>query len=137
MERVSELSGSNYDVELADDGLAIARVRRRPDIDTSAGADAIEQMASAILDAADEHVAALLLDLSDAPAVTGPRTQATLTTLLEQWCGTGRRAAVVIGDSAVQRMQVDRIAAGVHTGAVIVATSVDAAMIWLRGRLPT
>lgn len=134
---VSELSGPNYDIALGDDGLAIARLWRRPDIDTSAGADAVEAMASAILDAADERIAGLLLDLSEAPAVTGPRTQATLTSLLEHWCGTGRRAAIVIGDSAVQRMQVDRIAAGVRTGAVIVSTSVDAAMIWLRGKLPS
>ncbi|HWB74798.1 MAG TPA: hypothetical protein VG755_07575 [Nannocystaceae bacterium] len=134
---MSELSGPNYDIELTEDGLAIARLRRRPDIDTSAGADAVESMATAILDAADERIAALLLDLTEAPAVTGPRTQATLTSLLGHWCGTGRRAAVVVGDSAVQRMQVDRIAAGVRTGVVIVATSAEAAVHWLRGSLPT
>lgn len=131
---MSGLSGRNYVIEVGDDRLVIARIRRCPDLDTSAGADEVERMASALLDGASESADALLLDLTEAPPVIGPRTQSTLESLLRDWVAAGRRAAVVLGDSAVQRMQLDRLVASVGSPSLCVPTAAETAMAWLRER---
>ena len=118
-------------IERSDDGCLIAWVRRRPDLDTSAGADECELMCSAILDAGTD-TDALVLELSAAPPVTGPRTQATLGNMLRTWVRGRRRAAIVAGPSAVQRMQLDRIVADVRSADVIVTGSLEAARAFLR-----
>src|SRR5688500_12025509 len=106
-------------------------VRRRPDLDTSAGADDCEQLCGAIPASADESVVPLVRDLRSAPPVAGRRTQATLATLRREWARAGRRATVVVGASAVQRMRCERLVADVGSSAVAVATSRDAAKSWL------
>ncbi len=129
---MSGLSGRNYVIEVGDDRLVTARIRRCPDLDTSAGADEVERMASVLLDGVSESADALLLDLTEAPPVIGPRTQSTLASLLRDWVAAGRRAAVVLGDSAVQRMQLDRLVASVGSPSLCVPTSAGTAMAWLR-----
>lgn len=126
-------SGPNYRIEVGDDRLAIVSIHRRPDLDTSAGADEVERMAAALREAAAGTVDGLILDLTDAPPVTGPRTQATLASLLGDWVGTGRRAVLVVGPSAVQRLQIERLVADVGSAKLSVSPSLGAAVVWLRG----
>ena len=123
--------GRNYRIERRDDGCVIATVRRRPDLDTTAGADDCETMCAAILATADRDIVGLVLDLTEAPPIAGPRTQATLTTMLRAWVRGRRRAVLVIGPSAVQRLQLDRMVAHVASPAVTVMTSTDDARAWL------
>ena len=131
---MSGFSGHNYVVEVGDDRLVTARIRRCSDLDTSAGADEVERMASELRGAANGSADALLLDLTEAPPVIGPRTQSTLESLLRDWVTHGRRAAIVLGASAVQRMQVDRLVASVGSPALMVPSSIETAMAWLRDR---
>ena len=45
---MESFDGRNYRIELADERLLIARLHRRPDLDTSAGADDVERMTETI-----------------------------------------------------------------------------------------
>jgi hypothetical protein len=128
---MSSTSGRNYTVEVGDDGIAIARVRRRPDLDTTAGAEDAQQMVDAILMLAASGVDALVLDLAEAPPIAGPRTQASLESLLRGWVDGGGRAVVVVGASAVQRLQIERLIIDIAAASVRVMVSVDAATAWL------
>ncbi len=132
---MESFDGRNYRIELADERLLIARLHRRPDLDTSAGADDVERMTETIHAASTGDVDGLLLDLTEAPAVMGPRTQAALQTLLGAWATSGRRAVLVVGPSAVQRLQIERWVGDIGSSKVFVSTSLDVAKVWLRGSL--
>ncbi|MBC8073125.1 MAG: hypothetical protein IAG13_32685 [Deltaproteobacteria bacterium] len=128
---MSGSSGRNYTIDVSDDGIAVARVRRRPDLDTNAGAEDAQEMVAAILVLAASGVDALVLDLIDAPPIAGPRTMASLESLLRGWADGGGRVVVTIGASAVQRLQMEFLVTTVGSPAVRVMGSVDPAVAWL------
>lgn len=127
---MDSVEGRNYRIEPSHERLT-ARIYRRPELDTSAGADEVERMAEAIRASTGVRVHGLLLDLTEAPTVIGPRTQATLQALLAEWVGAGRRAVLVVGPSAVQRMQIERLVGGLGSANALVSTSLDVAVVWL------
>jgi hypothetical protein len=109
-------------------------VRRRPDLDTNAGAEDAQEMVDAILVLAASGVDALVLDIMDAPPIAGPRTMLSLEALLRGWADGGGRVVVTIGTSAVQRLQMECLVTLVGSTAVRVMGSVDAAVSWLGTR---
>jgi hypothetical protein len=128
---MSGSSGRNYTVDVSDDGIAVARVRRRPDLDTNAGAEDAQEMVAAILMLAASGVDALVLDIIEAPPIAGPRTMASLESLMRGWVDGGGRLVVTISTSAVQRLQMERLVASIGSPAVRVMGSVDTAVSWL------
>jgi hypothetical protein len=66
---------------------------------------------------ADAAVSGGIFDLRDAPPVFGPRTEQAFRTMLERLGG--KRIALVSGESAMQRLQLQRIAHGHRHAAVV------------------
>jgi len=116
--------GANFRFELDARSILTCRVWKRPDLDADAGAALAHEMAAVWARAgADSAVVAGVFDLRDAPPVFGPRTESAFRSMLERLGG--KRIALLCGDNAVQRLQLQRIGAG-H-GTVIVTHLVEQA----------
>lgn len=101
--------GGNYKVtrEL---GLCLLTVWRREDLTSAEGADLAEQMVRTMRAQIDDRgVREVILDLSRAPAVMGPRTQATIGGLIRDIVNAKRKVRVVASPSATGRMQLERL----------------------------
>ncbi len=100
----------NYRLTLEED-VVVATVWRREDLSSAEGADLAEQMTRA-LDAAVARatVRALVLDLSAAPPVMGPRTLVTIGGIVERAVGLRRKVRIVAGPTATGRLQLERLA---------------------------
>ena len=106
---VTIATGGNYAISLSD-GIVHARVWRTPDVDSKTGAAyAQEKLAHLVRLATNADVRALLLDLSEAPYVAGPKTQTALGTMIGCFESVGKPIIVVVGISPVQSMQLQRI----------------------------
>ena len=122
--------GANFRFELDARSILTCRVWKRPDLDADTGAALAHEMAAVWARAgSDAAVVAGVFDLRDAPPVFGPRTEAAFRTMLERLGG--KRIALLCGDNAVQRLQLQRIGAG-H-GAVIVTHLVEQARSHVTG----
>jgi hypothetical protein len=130
---MSTVGGRNYLIEISSELVAVARVRRRPDLDTGAGADDAAEMCDRLLELDERRALAGVLDLTDAPAVTGPRTAATLANLVRRWTATRRRFVIVVGASAMQRMQMVRLIDEIGSPLARVEGSLAAARAWTSG----
>lgn len=103
--------GANFRFDLDARSILTCRVWKRPDLDAETGATLAHAMASVWARAgADAEVAACLFDLREAPPVFGPRTEDAFRTMLGRI--NGKRFALLCGDNAVQRLQLQRIANG-------------------------
>lgn len=101
-------SGGNYRIELVD-GLARWSVWARPDVDSTAGARFAEEQVAHSATLAIGSCRGLLFDLSQAPTVMGPRTQAAIAATLVPWERIRKPVGVVISDNALQKLQWERI----------------------------
>lgn len=101
--------GKNFRIVL-EDGLAIWTVWRRPDLDSTEGAELAEQQAAEAAKLLASGVAGLLFDVRSAPDVAGPRTQAALGDLLAQFERRRIPVAVVV-ESPLQSLQFGRLVA--------------------------
>jgi hypothetical protein len=103
-------SGGNYTIHV--DGVVVdVVVWRRPDIGLLEGAAFAQQKVAHLRAlAARAGLTALMLDLSDAPPIVGPKTQEAVAEMLEAFASVGRKVAVVVGESATQRLQLERLA---------------------------
>jgi hypothetical protein len=110
--------GANFGFTLDVTGFLVCRVWKRPDLDAETGAALAHEMASAWQRAGgDPEVVGGVFDLREAPPVFGPRTEGAFRTTLARMGG--KRIALLSGDNAVQRLQLQRIVAG-HRHAVVV-----------------
>jgi hypothetical protein len=77
----------------------------------------------------------MLFDLTRAPAVTGPKTQAALGEMLQAWEAGGKRVALLTGPLSIQQLQLCRLIAehAPHQGAVF--SSPEEARAWLDAAL--
>jgi hypothetical protein len=102
-------SGGNYAIHV-DDGLVDVRVWRRPDVAPAEGARfAREKVVHLEALARRDGVVGLLLNLAEAPPVVGPVTQAAVADMLRPFADRRHRIAVVVGESATQRLQMERL----------------------------
>lgn len=126
--RISE--GENYVIDLSG-GIFELSVVRRPDRDSSSGADQAEMMCQHVeAGARRPDVRAALFDLSQAPQAAGPRTQAALGRMFAAFGRASKPAAIVVG-SATQRLQMERLAREHGGGHAEVHDDVIAARAWL------
>jgi len=114
-------------------GVASCVVWRRPDQDAEAGARAAADMLEDVLAALGAGgVRAMVLDLSSAPPVAGPKTQPSLAAIARSFEDAGKRIAVVVGPSAIQRKQIGRLVASHAPEHGRVTTDLDSARDWAR-----
>jgi hypothetical protein len=122
--------GGNYTIEL-DGELVRCRVWRRPELSSQECARFAEEKVAHFDQLARRALAGMLLDLTDAPPIVGPQTQAALFAMFVAWENAACPLAVVAGESALQRMQVARVLqqAAPRWGACFVEAS--SALAWL------
>jgi hypothetical protein len=111
--------GGNYSIEL-EAGLAYCRVWARPDLDSVAGARFAREKIGHFETLARGEAEGMVLDLTLAPPVTGPSTQASLGQMLAAWENAKRPIAVVAGARPIQLLQLRRLVAhhAPHCGSV-------------------
>lgn len=126
--RIAE--GDNHVIDL-EDGVLGVQVVRRPDRDSQSGADEAESIKTHFeRGAARVDVRGGMLDLSQAPPVAGPRTQAALGKLIAAFARQRKPIAIVVG-GATQRLQMERLATEHGAGRAEVHDEVAAARAWL------
>jgi hypothetical protein len=127
--------GANYSIDL-DGRIAVCRVWSRPDLDSAAGAQlAIDKIALFQRLAAGVTLG-LLFDLSQAPVVTGPKTQDALGAMMQAWQSAGKPAALVSGPNSIQQLQLRRLISMFAPDQGALFGAVDEASTWLESRLP-
>src|SRR5690606_18796811 len=73
----------------------------------------------------------MLFDLTRAPVVTGPITQAALGEMLQAWEQASQRVAVVVGNVSIQQLQLRRLQTTFAPHWGVLFTSVEEAAAWL------
>jgi hypothetical protein len=126
--------GQNYSIDL-DGSRATCRVWSRPDLDSARGAAlAVEKIAlfQRLAQASGQGSAReMLFDLTQAPAVTGPKTQEALGQMMGAWEEAGKRIAVVSGPLSMQQLQLRRLVTTFAPQHGALFTSLDEAKVWL------
>jgi hypothetical protein len=125
--------GLNYSIDL-DEARAMCRVWSRPDLDSTQGAALAVEKITLFQRLANGIAESMLFDLSEAPAVTGPKTQAALSTMMATWESARRAIAVVSGPNSVQQLQLRRLLSTSAPDYGALFTSVDEASAWLDSR---
>lgn len=112
--------GENYSIDL-EGSRVVCRVWSRPDLDSQQGAAlAVEKIKHFRRLAQGEAQGSgqptrqglardMVFDLTQAPAVTGPKTQEALGQMMGAWEQAGKRIAVVSGPHSVQQLQLRRL----------------------------
>lgn len=91
-------------------GVCLLTVWRREDLTSAQGADLAETMVRTMRAQLDDRaVREVILDLSRAPVVMGPRTLSTVGDLIRDAVGARRKVRIVAGPSATGRMQLERL----------------------------
>jgi hypothetical protein len=127
--------GDNYCVEL-DGNFATCRVWSRPDLDFQTGARlAAQKVAICRALAARLEARGMLFDLRDAPKVTGPKTQESLSLILEAWEAAARPIAIVVTPASMQKLQLTRLAGAAAPRHAEVFVDVDEARAWIEQRI--
>lgn len=104
-------SGDNYRLSKVS-GTLLLEVWQRPDLSSQQGADLAERMLAEVrAHTIKPDVREVILDLSKAPPVAGPRTQAALADIAGFVCRHGKPFAFVSGERALMRMQLKRLLA--------------------------
>jgi hypothetical protein len=124
--------GLNYHIDL-DGSRAICKVWSRPDLDSARGAALAVEKIAHFQRLARGDADSMLFDLSQAPPVTGPKTQKALSDMLDSWQNAKKPIALVAGPQSIQQLQLRRLlaTAAPDTGALF--TSLDQAHSWLDG----
>jgi hypothetical protein len=127
-------AGENYSIDL-DGPRAMCRVWSRPDLDSATGAALAVEKISLFQRLAQStgqgSARELLFDLTQAPAVTGPKTQDALGQMMSAWEQAGKRIAVVSGPLSMQQLQLRRLVTTYAPQHGALFTSLDEAKAWL------
>jgi hypothetical protein len=126
--------GQNYSIDV-DGSRATCRVWSRPDLDSAQGAAlAIEKISlfQRLAQTSGQGSAReLLFDLTQAPPVTGPKTQEALGQMIGAWEQAGKRIGVVSGPLSMQQLQLRRLLTTFAPQYGALFTSLDDARAWL------
>jgi hypothetical protein len=127
--------GGNYCIEL-DDAFAYCRVWARPDLDSAAGARFAAEKVVHFETLAQRGTTGMIFDLSAAPPVTGPATQASIGHMLAAWERFKRPVALVAGSNHVQLLQLRRLIASHAPQCGAVFTELPSARAWVQAYKP-
>ena len=104
------VEGDNHRIAWVD-GSVEASVWKRPDLDHERGAANAEQIERTLLAWLERVPRGLQLDLREAPEAAGPKTLASLARWFGAYRVAGVKVCVIVGGSALQRMQYGRVIA--------------------------
>ena len=85
------------------------RIWRRPDLDSATGALNAERISTEAGKLAARGVRAVLLDVREAPAVAGPKTVVSLSTMMKDWAKAHLRVAILVNDDPIKVLQYTRV----------------------------
>jgi hypothetical protein len=134
---VSYAAGANYEVEVSRT-LAFCRVWKRTDLTREEGMRCAEEKVRVFERLVAEPrlvVRALVFDLREAPPMWGPVTQECLERMVATFEQAERRIAVVVGNDAIQALQMKRIVKERAPTMGHVFTAIDVATDWVRERI--
>lgn len=122
---------ANFTIDLDDDGVAMLRVWKRPDLPFQKGAELARRiLATSRSLAHDDRTLGLVLDLREAPVLTGPHTRTTLAELVAVWEAVGKRVGILTLPG-VQRVTLEPgLASAGRTCARFVAGGTEEARSW-------
>jgi hypothetical protein len=123
-------SGANYKIEVVDD-LVRWVVWSRPDLDSQQGARCAEEQVAHSIALAMGSAQGLVFDVSGAPSVMGPRTQAAIVGTMSPWERARKPVAIVVSDNALQRLQWERIVRETLTKSGRIFLVVPPALHWV------
>lgn len=132
MKRFAE--GANYSIDI-EGSVATCRVWARPDLDFASGAQSATQKISLFQLLAKGDTAGMLFDLTQAPAVTGPKTQEALGQMLRAWQAAGKPIAVVTGQNSMRKLQLRRLLSTFAPVHAALFDTVNEASTWLESKL--
>ena len=121
--------GNNYEIAL-EGTLARCRVWRRPDLSLEQGADCAREKVAHFRALAGGGAKAMLFDLSEAPVVAGPKSQAALGEMFNAFERANKPIAIV-SRAGMQELQLSRLATEQAPTHGRVFTDRDAALRWL------
>lgn len=131
-ERFAE--GLNYTIDL-DGPVALCRVWSRPDLDSTTGAHLAMEKIGLFRRLASGPARAMILDLTSAPSVTGPKTQQALGDMLRAFQDAGKSVVVVVGSNAIQHLQLRRLVSTFAPNHGALLGSVEEAAAWVESQL--
>jgi hypothetical protein len=131
-ERIAE--GMNYTIDL-DGGVAVCRVWSRPDLDSATGALLATEKIGVFRRLATGAARAMILDLSAAPSVTGPKTQQALGEMVQTFQEAAKPVVVVVGANAIQQLQLRRIVSTFAPNHGALLGSTEEAAAWIESQL--
>jgi hypothetical protein len=109
MPETPEGDGPNFAVT-RDGALARCRVWSRPDLSSEEGAECARAISSHLARLArDPVVRSVILDVAEAPPAAGPKTLESLAQLFASFEEAAKPIVVVVGDSALRRIQYGRL----------------------------
>jgi hypothetical protein len=125
--------GLNYHIDL-DGSKATCRVWSRPDLDSAQGAGAAIEKIALFQRLAQGNATSMLFDLTQAPAVTGPKTQQALGEMLSAWQVAGKPIAVLTSTQSIQQLQLRRLMATFAPDQSASFVSLEEAEAWLESK---
>jgi hypothetical protein len=100
----------NYVITI-EDGVAICRVFRNPDLGPDASASSLGSVVSASRKLTlEEGVDGMVVDLRRTPGALSPQIEQVLKSVAQVWEVAGQRIAFLVEESPVQKLQITRIA---------------------------
>jgi hypothetical protein len=124
------ITGEMFSVTI-DGPRAEIRIWRRPDLDSETGAKNAAAIADAAAKLASRGVRAVLLDVKDAPAVAGPKTIASLSSMMAGWAAARMKVAIVVNDDPIKLLQFRRVVTENAPPGTRVHTDAAEATTWL------
>jgi hypothetical protein len=85
------------------------RIWRRPDLDSAGGARNAAKIAEEATKLAGRGVRAVLLDVRDAPAVAGPKSYTSLSSMFSAWTTARLRVVILVSDDPIKVLQFKRM----------------------------
>lgn len=114
---------------------ADVRIWRRPDLDSETGAKNAAWLAEEGRKLPARGVRVVSLDMRDAPGVAGPKSIASMSSMMAAWAAARLRVAIlVVDDDAIKVLQLRRVVTEHAPKDARVFTSPDAAAEWLAER---
>ena len=126
--------GLNYSIDL-EGSVATCRVWSRPDLDSTQGAALAVEKVTLFRRLAQGEVRGMVFDLTQAPPVTGPKTQEALGQMLHAWQSHSKPVAVVVGANSIQQLQLRRLVTTFAHDHGNVSSSIEEASAWLKSKL--
>jgi hypothetical protein len=105
------MAAESYAITI-EEGVAVCRVFRNPNLDPEASARSLESIVAASRSLAlEDGVDGMVLDLRRTPGAQSPRVERVLLAVAQIWEASGQRISFLVEESPVQKLQITRVAA--------------------------